>query len=317
MRRPAYREGLARISDRIWCYLQPDGGLGLSNAGLVAPREQSAGALLVDTFFDLAHTRRLLDAIASQVGAPIRRVVNTHHNGDHCWGNQLLPEAEIVGHCSVPADMAKLPPAALQALRDAPGDLPGLAAMREGLARFDFSGIELTPPTRLFDERLELEVDGLAVELLHVGPAHTTGDVIVHVPAEGVIFAGDVLFRLCTPLGWEGTFARWIAALERIAGLGAHTIVPGHGPLCGPEGALEMRDYLTYVREESARRFAAGMPAERAAAEIDLGPYAGWLEPERIVFQVDRAYRELRGEPPDAPIDFLRLAGEMERLRGR
>ena len=92
-------------------------------------------------------------------------------------------------------------------------------------------------------------------------------------------------------------------------------IVPGHGPLCGLEGPREMKAYLEYVRAEAGRFFAAGLPALEAARRIDLGPYAGWTEPERIVFQVERAYRELRGEPFDAPIDVTALFGDMLALR--
>jgi cyclase len=314
-RRPEFREGFTQIASQVWAYLQP-GGLGFSNAGLLAPRaaRSADGALLIDTFFDLPHTHRLLDAIARDVGAPIRRVVNTHYNGDHCWGNQLVRGAEIIGHRSVPADMAKVPPAGLQALKSAPDSLAAARGLREALAPWDFDGIELTPPTTLVDDEMELEVDGLSVRLIHVGPAHTTGDVIAHLPGEGIVFTGDVLFRLCTPIGWEGTFANWIAALERIAALGVDTVVPGHGPVCGVEGLLEMRDYLAYVRTESRRHFDAGRTIEDAAARIELGPYAGWLEPERIVFQIDRAYREFRGEPFDAPVDFMRLTSAMATL---
>lgn len=319
-RRPEFREGMARLSDRVWTYLQPDGGFGLSNAGIVGPRDAAAAGaetLLVDTFFDLAHTRRLLDAIAREVRAPIGRVVNTHFNGDHCWGNQLVREAEIIGHRSVPDDMRKLAPEMLEALRQAPDTVPAARAMREGMARFDFRGIELVPPTTLFEDRLELELDGLAVELVHVGPAHTTGDVIVHVPAEGIVFTGDVLFRLCAPLGWEGTFERWIEALETIAALGADTIVPGHGPVCGPEGALEMRDYLVWVRDRSRESFETGKSLEEACLSIDLGPYGDWLESDRVVSQVARAYRELEGLPFDAPVEFMRHVEIMARLRER
>lgn len=321
-RRPEFREGLTQLASQVWTYIQP-GGLGFSNAGLVAPREgggakpAAGGALLVDTFFDLPHTRRLLDAIARDVGAPIRRVVNTHYNGDHCWGNQLVRDAEIIGHRSVPNDMAKVPPAGLQALKHAPDSVPAARALRAALEPWDFDGIELTPPTTLVDDEMELEVDGLGVHLIHVGPAHTTGDVIVHLPSEGIVFSGDVLFRLCAPIGWEGTFANWIAALERIAALDIDTLVPGHGPVCGKEGALEMRDYLVYARAESRRHFDVGLSVEEAAERIDLSPYASWIEPERIVFQVDRAYREFRGEPFDAPVDFMRLSAAMERLSHR
>jgi glyoxylase-like metal-dependent hydrolase (beta-lactamase superfamily II) len=122
------------------------------------------------------------------------------------------------------------------------------------------------------------------------------------------VFAGDVLFRHCAPIGWEGTFARWIGSLERIAALpGVHTLVPGHGPLCGPEGALELRDYLVFARDHAKNCFERGLSLEEAVRTIVLGPYAGWIEPERIVFQIDRAYRELRGEAWNSPFDYLSL----------
>lgn len=313
--RPPFVTGLAQLSDKVFAYLQPDGGLGLSNAGLIGSR---ADALLVDTLFDLAHTRRMLDEIARRVTGDIGRVVNTHHNGDHCWGNQLLTGAEIIGHRRCAELMAALPPAALQKLRNAPDTVPAARALREGLGRFDFDGIIVTPPTTFVpDDGMTLEVDGLRLELIYVGPAHTAGDVLVHLPDEGIVFTGDVIFRNCAPIGWEGTFARWIEALERIVALGAHTIVPGHGPICGPEGATELRDYLAFVRDESARHFAAGRTIAEAAERIDIGPWAHWLESERIVFSIDRAYRELRGEPDDTPVDFTSLMVIAARIRER
>jgi cyclase len=311
--RPAFAEGLAQLSDKVFTYLQPDGGLGLSNAGLVGSKND---ALLIDTFFDLAHTRRMLDVIARRVTGSIARVVNTHHNGDHCWGNQLIPGAEIIGHRRCAELMRSLPPEALQRLKELPDTVPAARALRAGLERFDFRGIELKPPTTFVpDDGLTLDVDGVRLDLIYVGPAHTAGDVIAYLPDEGVVFTGDVLFRNCAPIGWEGTFERWIAALERIASLGAHTVVPGHGPVCDPEAALEMRDYLIHVRDESARLFATGASVEDAALRIDLGPYADWLESERIVFSVDRAYRELRGEPYDKPVDFGGLMVIAQKVR--
>jgi cyclase len=190
-----------------------------------------------------------------------------------------------------------------------------LALMAARLADWDFSGITLRPPTTLVDERLELELDGIAVHLVYVGPAHTAGDLLVHLPEAGVLFTGDVLFRLCTPIGWEGTYERWIAALDRIVALGPEVVVPGHGPICGLEGPREMKAYLQYVRAESKRFHDAGLTLVEAAKRIDLGPYAGWTEPERIVFQVERAYREFRGEPFDAPIDVASAFRGMYELR--
>jgi glyoxylase-like metal-dependent hydrolase (beta-lactamase superfamily II) len=301
---------LREIGTDVYACLQPDRGLGWSNSGLV----NRGGGLVVDTFWDLPHTRELLATYGRVWRRPAGRLVNTHHNGDHCWGNQLLSGAEIIGHRLCAASFGKERPEAMQSLKRAAGMGP-LAEFARALEPYDFTGVELTPPTTLFDERLDLELDGMRAELLYVGPAHTAGDVIVHLPEPRIVFAGDVLFRLCTPIGWEGTFASWTAALDRIVALDPQVVVPGHGPLCGVEGPIEMKAYLAYVRSEAAPLFERGLTVLDAAKRIDLGPYAGWTEPERLVFNVARAYRELRGEPYDAPIEMRELFRDMMELR--
>ncbi len=303
---------LRAIARDVYACLNPDRGLGWSNSGLL----NRAGGVVIDTFWDLPHTRELMATYARVSPARPTRVVNTHHNGDHCWGNQLFPDAEIIGHRLCAASFGKEQPAMMQAVKNSAGSAdPVLAELADRLAEWDFSGIELRPPTTLIDDRLVLDLDGMAAHLIYVGPAHTAGDVIVHLPAERVVFTGDVLFRLCTPIGWEGTYDRWLAALDEIIALAPETIVPGHGPLCGVEGPREMRAYLEYVRDEASCFFKAGLTALEAAQRIDLGPYGGWTEPERVVFNVERAYRELRGEPFDAPIDPVAMFRAMYELR--
>ena len=303
---------LREIASGVYACLQPDRGLGWSNSGFV----NRGGGLVVDTFWDLPHTRALIEQYARVWKQPAARVVNTHHNGDHCWGNQLFAGAEIIGHRLCAASFGKERPEAMQAMKGFAGSSdPAMAGFAQALEPYDFSGIELTPPTTLFDDRLTLDLDGLRVELLYVGPAHTAGDVIVHLPAQRVVFTGDILFRLCTPIGWEGTFAKWSAALDRIVALDPAVIIPGHGPLCGVEGPREMKAYLEYVRAESLRCFDQGLTVLEAATRIDLGPYAGWTEPERLVFNVARAYRERRGEAYDAPIDVGELFRGVHELR--
>jgi len=303
---------LREVGCGVWACLQEDRGLGTSNSGLV----DRGGGLVVDTFWDLPHTRRLIETYARVWRVPARRVVNTHNNGDHCWGNQLFPEAEIIGHRACAAAFERERPAFLQDLKQGAGSGHPIA---EDLARqlgdWDFTGIRLTPPTTLVDERLDVDLEGLAVELRWVGPAHTAGDLIVHVPSERVVFTGDVLFRLCTPIGWDGTFDRWIAALDEVVALDPVVIVPGHGPLCGVEGPREMKAYLEYVRAEARGFFAAGVPALEACRRIDLGPYGRWSQPERIIFQMERAYREVRGDPWDAPVDLSAMFAGMFELK--
>jgi glyoxylase-like metal-dependent hydrolase (beta-lactamase superfamily II) len=303
---------LRKIGPEVYACLQPDRGWGWSNSGFVS----RGGGLIVDTFWDLPRTRKMIELYATVASEPASRVVNTHHNGDHCWGNQLVRSAEIIGHRLCAEAMTKdLRPAALHAMVRSPDLPPELEPFARDLREFDFSGIEVTPPTTRIDGDLEIDLDGTPARLLYVGPAHTAGDVVVHLPETGVLFGGDVLWRNCTPLGWEGTFSRWLAALDRIIGLRPDVIVPGHGPVCGIEGVEELKRYIEYVMTESRRFFDAGLPALEAARRIDLGPYASWTQPERLIFNVERAYRELRGDSWDTPVNGLELIRQTSELR--
>ena len=303
---------LITVADGVHAVLQEGALLGESNSGFIA----SGGGLVVDTFWDLPSTQQLLDLYASVHPDMPGRLVNTHHNGDHCFGNQLVTGAEIIAHRGCAERFGTDAPPELLASLATADDLPAhLAAFAEALRAFDFAGIELTPPTTIIDGDTTIDLGDRAVELLYVGPAHTEGDVAVWLEDDGVLFTGDVLFHRCAPIGWEGSFATWIEALERLAALEPAVVVPGHGPLTDVGGLLDLRDYLVYVRAEARTHFDAGLDVYTAATKIDLAPFPGWSEHERIVFQVDRAYREFRGEPWDAPFDAIRLLGDVGRLR--
>ena len=112
------------------------------------------------------------------------------------------------------------------------------AFLRSAFGEFEFEGITITLPTETFDGRLDLRVGDRVVELIEVGPAHTRGDVIIHVPEARAIFTGDILFIDGTPIMWEGPIANWIDACEKIVALDPEIIVPGHGPLTDTQGAL-------------------------------------------------------------------------------
>ncbi len=306
---------LREIAPHVFAALVPDRGWSWSNAGFVARGD----GLMVDTFMDVRRTREALALLADAGARKPMQLVNTHHNVDHCWGNQLFKDREIIAHRRAAEHMAKdLRPELLAALVEAKEASPGLAWFAGDLrGHFDFSEVEVTLPNRLIDGDVELDVGGTLVRLLSVGPAHTAGDVLVQLPEDDVVFAGDVIFRGCTPLGWEGTFASWIAALERILKLAPAVIVPGHGPLCGPEGASELIDYFRYVYREAKRCFERELSLEDAAAEIELGPYGRWNQPERLVFNLARAYRELRGDSSDETLPATELLDLAVKVRPR
>src|SRR5271156_7007690 len=111
----SYVRGLQEVGDGLYAYLQPDGGWGWSNAGLIVDGERT---LLVDTLYDLALTERMLQRMRRAVPAAARidTLVNTHANGDHCYGNQLVGGARIVASERTAAEMPELPPQAMVAL---------------------------------------------------------------------------------------------------------------------------------------------------------------------------------------------------------
>lgn len=308
----SYELGLVEVGQGCHAYLQPDGSWGWSNAGLITGDGVS---LLVDTLFDLRLTAAMLDAMAPLTAtAPLRTVVNTHANGDHCYGNQLVAGAEIIATTATAEEMPEVPPAMLAALNHAEGELGEL--FRSFFGAFDFDGIDLTLPTRTFDGRLDLEVGGRQVELIEVGPAHTRGDALVLVPDARTVFTGDILFIRGTPIVWAGPLSRWIAACDLILQMDVDVVVPGHGPVTDKEGVVEVRDYLSFVEHEATERFHAGMDAWDAARDIALGSYVEWGEFGRLSVNVEAVYRSLdtTHQTPDVVEQFRRMA-ILERAR--
>jgi glyoxylase-like metal-dependent hydrolase (beta-lactamase superfamily II) len=309
----AYTKGLHDLGDGAFAYLLPDGSWGWSNAGLIVGEGRS---MLVDTLFDLRLTREMLDSMRGvTTGRPIETLVNTHANGDHCYGNQLVSDAEIIASRAAALEMEELPPAALAAFMKA--DLgPELNEyMRACFGSFEFEGIEPTPPTKTFEKRLDVGIGGRKVELIEVGPAHTAGDVLVHVPDARTLFTGDILFIGGTPIIWAGPVSNWIAACDLMLRMDLEKIVPGHGPVSDARGVEQVKRYLEFVHAECRKRFDAGMSAEQAAFDIELGEFADWGDSERIAVNVDSIYRELdSSHPPANPVE---LFGRMAKLARR
>jgi cyclase len=296
----AYGKGLQDIGNGCYAYLQPDGSWGWSNAGLIANHGES---MLVDTLFDLKLTREMLDEMRRaepKATAKIGTLVNTHSNGDHCFGNELVTGAEIVASEACAEEMKE------------DGGAARLAAMQENAAQmgeageffarifkpFTLSGINMPMPTKTFRGELECKVGNKTVRLIEVGPAHTRGDVLAYVPEDRVIFTGDILFINGHPIIWAGPVQNWINACQMMLDLDVETVVPGHGPITDKKGVAALKGYLEYITVEARKRFDAGMPVAEAAQDISLNSYSSWSDSERIVINVASLYREFSNQQP-------------------
>ena len=307
---------LTEVADGCLAYVQGDGGWGWSNAGLVIGNGTS---LLVDTLFDLRLTRRMLNQLAVHTeSAPIATVVNTHANGDHCYGNSLVDGAQIVSSTATAREMPLVPPSLLATLTAAPGEVGEL--FRRFFGEFAFEGIELRVPDQTFNGSLDLDVGGRTVQLREVGPAHTTGDTLVVVPDAGVVYTGDILFIGGTPIAWTGPLANWIAACDLMLDMNVDVVVPGHGPVTDKSGVRAVRDYLAFVEREATARCRAGVDAFDAAREIaaEIGAHEQFAtlgEFGRIAVNVDTVYRTV--DPAHRPADVVEQFRRMAELEQR
>jgi glyoxylase-like metal-dependent hydrolase (beta-lactamase superfamily II) len=334
---------LVEVADGVHAYLQ-QGSWGFSNAGLVSDGKRS---LLIDTLYDLPSTARMLAEMRRMVSAAatIETLVNTHANGDHCWGNQLLAGAEIISSRSAAEEMLELSPRLmLTLLRTASGlarlspnarrlvgllgrlGVPRIGPLSEAaefvvacFGAFDFRGIRLTVPTRTFDDRLVLELGDQRIELIQVGPAHTKGDVLVYLPRQRVVFSGDILFIGSHPIIWQGPVHNWIAACDRLLALDVDVVVPGHGPITDKRGVETTKRYWQELVKHAERGFAAGLPADQVAEELFASGDAAWSEAHRLVVNVDTVYRELAHDHSlREPLSmFARMARLEQRVASR
>jgi len=315
----AYTKGLHDLGNGCYAWLQPDGGWGWSNAGLIVSRGES---LLVDTLFDLPLTRDMLDAMKSaepRSTAQIDVLVNTHANADHVNGNELVVGARIVASRAAAEEMRGDSPERLAQLMRAAGEMGQVGRWyRQSFGSFDFEGITQTCPQETFESRMDIQVGDKAVELITVGPAHTKGDTLVYVPGDRTVFTGDILFVDGHPIIWEGPVQNWIDACLLIEEMDVETVVPGHGPITDKRAARALGEYFVYIRDEARKRYDAGLSAFEAAKDIELSDYSSWGDAERIVINVAELYSEFAGEGAQegSILDRAQLFAWMAELSG-
>ncbi len=294
------RPEVHEVADGLYAYVQPDGSWWINNTGfLVGPQ----GVASVDACATERRTRAYLDAIAAVTPRPVRTLVNTHHHGDHTFGNHLFSGATIVAH---------------ERARQEVLDFGGPPVAMPFWEPVEWGDIVVEPPFLTYTDQVALHVGDLRCEVRHVGtPAHTTNDSIVWVPDRSVLFCGDLIFHGGTPFLLMGSIAGAVEVLDEVLRpLGAATIVPGHGPVCDSAMIDVTLDYLRFVQETARAGRDAGLSPLDAAREVDLGRFAGWHDAERIVGNLHRAYAELDGGERGARIDVATALADMVTYNG-
>lgn len=286
------------VADGAFAYVQADGGWFLNNAGFLRGPD---GLTAIDTCATERRTRAFVEAATRTTGQSVLRVVNTHHHGDHTYGNHLVDGATVIGHDGVRAALLRWqePPAPVY------------------WTEVDWGSIRPNPPVLTFADRLQVHLERTSCEVRYVGtPAHTLSDSIVWLPEERVLFAGDLLFNGVTPLMSQGSIDGALAVLNELEAMEPHVVVPGHGPVGGPEVIGDVRRYLLKVVDLAAAGLSAGLKPLDVARECDLGEFVYLADPERLVANLHRAYAEANGAARGARIDTARAFQDMVTLNG-
>ena len=273
------------VTDGVFAFIQPDGSWMINNTGFVVG--SSGRSVLVDTSSTQRRTTHFLDEVGRRASQPPMALVNTHHHPDHTYGNYLVPESTpVVAHHLCRTEVIAA----------------GLEATKV-ITQPDYGDLRVRPPEFTFSHELTLHLDDEPVELIHVGPAHTTNDVVVWLPRQRCLFAGDVAFAGGQPFLLEGSVQGFPKALARIRELNPEYLVPGHGPVCRGAEVTQLLDdldsYVAFVAKVAAEGHAAGLTPLQTAIENRDNPYAGWQETERFVGNLHRAFSELSGAPID------------------
>lgn len=234
----------------------------ISNAAFVIT---PAGVVVIDALGSPALAERLMTEIRKLTPQPVTHVIVTHYHADHIYGLQAFKAqgARIIAHGAareyMNSDTARL--------------------------RLEVSRVELAPwvndETRLVeaDEWLAgdqvLKVGGVEFQIKIVGPSHTPEDLVVYLPSEKVLFAGDLVFRSRIPYVGKADSRQWILALEKLLTFDASVIVPGHGPL-SHEARKDMQltcDYLRYLRASMGKAAANLEPFDEAYKNTDWSEF--------------------------------------------
>lgn len=291
-----FQDELVEVADGVHAYVQLDGSWGLNNPGFVRGRD---GLAIIDTCFTERRTRAFLDSIRQTADLPITVLANTHHHRDHTNGNYLVDAATIIGH---------------EACRDRILAAPTLTS--KWFPGVDWGDLRAAPPWLTFTDRLALDVSGVRIEAIHLGPAHTDNDVVYWLPERKVLFAGDLAFNGGTPFAFEGSVLGALAAMDALRALGPEVIVPGHGAIGGPELLDQVTDYFEWCWGKAKAGRDAGLTPLEAARTTDLGAYAELVDSERLVANFERCYLELSGAPVASKLEVDAIFAKMVEFRG-
>jgi glyoxylase-like metal-dependent hydrolase (beta-lactamase superfamily II) len=327
------RFDVQKLSDGVYAVIrrEPPGLMfDANNLFIIGERD----VIVVDSNFSLASTREVLAALRKLTDKPVRYVINTHWHDDHITGNQIYREAfpgvEFIGHESAPGDMADMgaknrrglqdnTPRLIKLFRDQVEKKKNLAGQdlteEESVSYLKDAGLlerylesipslQIIAPTLTLKESLTLRRGTRSVEILHTGRGHTPADLIVYLPAEGLLATGDLVVHPVPLVGSTSLPADYAATLRKVLEFKPKIIVPGHGSVMRDDSYVRrvtaLLDSINSQAEAAVRR---GETLEQARRSVRLEEFrqqfAGESQLKSFIFQtyvvspgVEAAYKQ-------------------------
>lgn len=304
------------VADGVFAAISPFRGMSWCNAGFVA----NGKGMFYDTFFDVPHAQEMLNAYQKVTGRHLPQfVVNSHYNGDHVNGNGLFKDSTIIMHKEAKREhlleVATMSPEYIQSLLERDKNDPTLTLGEQyligELTGFDLRGVEWVDADITIEHDITVQLGNTEAKILSIAPAHSFSDLLLWLPKEKVVFAGDVVFLGCVGSSETG-MRRWADALDIIVDLKPDVVVPGHGALCGVEFVQEQKAYIDNLLSEFDKYYTDDITALELAKKIDVSKYLHWIEPERVYPTVASMLKERRGQSPapdwnDLPVSQAKL----------
>ena len=312
------------IADDIFAAVSPYKGISWANAAFI----NRGPGLVFDTFFDLFHAEEMMEAFQEVSGGKKPAyVVNSHYNCDHTWGNKVFEDSCFIMHEY--ANTERIPETnslgawskLVKLGKDAQGVTPGQQFLANELNGFDLAGVEWINPDIEISGDIDIRLGDTVAKILNVAPAHSDSDLLLWLPEDKVLFAGDIVFNGCGAYS-EAGIHNWVNVLNRIINeLKPEVVVPGHGAICGLEFVIEQRDYLLTVLEQFETHYDDEIDSVELCNKMDISDYLHWIRPERLYASVEALLKAKRGiyEPASwevLPEKFVQVRADMEKKYG-
>ena len=271
------QDGLTKIADNVYSYANVKNASPANsfaaNAGIIVG---SDGIVVVDTLISAKEAQIFIKDIRKISDKPIRYVVNTHYHLDHTFGNSEFAKigAVIVSHVNCRENMLKNSEETLK------------NAGKYGLTPEQVEGTKIVYPTLTFTDRMSINLGDQRIELIFIGPSHTTGSIMVNIPGKKVLFTGDMLFTDFHPFLGDGDIPGWVKNLDYITALDVERIIPGHGPVSGKKDIADMRSYIiafdAKARELAAQKNDIAVVSAELQKTLPVKSQAEWMIPYNL-----------------------------------